>query len=128
MAAPAADPEVRIGLVVEGARATLGGGGALRVSDPDEGPLLDIPAQSTVDVVSQPSAVGLTGVRPTIVRPRLLIEPVDSGTPVRVNGRDYRGTVEVRRGVTGIVVINRLGLEAYVTGVVGSRDGPTRTG
>ena len=123
VAAPAADPEIRIGVVVDAARVTIGGGGALRVSDPDEGPLLDIPAQSTVDVVPRVRAVALSGVATAVVRQSLVIEPVDSGAPVRVNGRDYRGTVELRRGPSGIVVINRLGLEAYVAGVVAAEMG-----
>lgn len=121
--APAADPEIRIGLVVDAARATLGGGGALRVSDPDEGPLIDIPAQSTVEVVPRVRAVGLVGVTLAIARPLLVVQSVDSGAPVRVNGRDYRGTVEVHRGLNGVVVINRVGLEAYLTGVVAAEMG-----
>ena len=123
VAAPAADPEIRIGLLVDAARATLGGGGALRVSDPDEGPLLDIPAQSTVEVVPGAGAVALNGIAPAVTRRSLVIEPIDSGAPIRVNGRDYRGTLELRRGLNGVIVINRLGLEAYIAGVVAAEMG-----
>ena len=121
--APPVDPEVRIGLVVDAPRATISANGALRVSDPDQGPLFDIPAQSTVDVVPQAGSVALSGAVSAMARAQLVIEPVDSGIYVRVNGREYRGVVELRRGLHGVVVVNRLGLEAYTTGVVAAEMG-----
>lgn len=121
--APGVDPEIRIGLVVGAARATLGGGGALRISDPDEGPLAEIPAQSTVELVPGVRSVGLRGITPTIARQLLEVQAVDSGAPIRINGRDYHGAVELRGGPNGVIVINRVDLEAYLDGVVSAEMG-----
>jgi stage II sporulation protein D len=54
---------------------------------------------------------------------RLVVSPLAPGNPVRVNGRAYRGTVEILRDRTGITVVNRLGLEPYLQGVVSAEMG-----
>jgi stage II sporulation protein D len=123
VAAPAPDPELRIGLLLDASRATLGGGGALRVIDPDNGPITDIAAQSTLEATPRANAVALGGASPVVLLPVLVVEPVDSGAPVRINGREYRGTLELRRSRNGLAVINRIGLESYITGVVGAEMG-----
>jgi stage II sporulation protein D len=41
-----------------------------------------------------------------------------SGTPLRWNGRDYPGTIELARTGEGIVVVNEVGLEEYLVGVL----------
>jgi stage II sporulation protein D len=43
--------------------------------------------------------------------------------PIRINGRWYRGLGELLRDHAGITVVNRLGLEAYLLGVVSSEMG-----
>ena len=121
--APAPGPEIRIGLLVDAPTVTVGGAGALRIIDPDEGPLYDVAAQTTIVVGPRADAIGLNGVAPTVVRRLLVVSAVDSDAPVRMNGRDYRGTLELRRGVNGVLVINRIGLEAYLQGVVGAEMG-----
>jgi len=65
---------------------------------------------------------------PDIARRVLQIVPVDSNGTVRVNGRDYRGTVELRRGTTGLTVVNVVGLEDYLAGVVGAEMGARAPG
>ena len=46
-------------------------------------------------------------------------EPVGpTATPTSVSGRPYRGVIEVRRHGGGLAVINELGLEDYVRGIV----------
>jgi stage II sporulation protein D len=52
----------------------------------------------------------------------------ESGQPVRVDGRDYRGQVELLRDRTGLTVVNRVGLESYVLGVVSAEMGRRGTG
>jgi stage II sporulation protein D len=42
---------------------------------------------------------------------------------VRVNGREYRGEVELVPDRTGVTVVNRVGLESYVLGVVSAEMG-----
>jgi len=47
----------------------------------------------------------------------------DSGLLVRVNGRPYRGDIQVIRDRTGFTVVNRVPLEAYLLGVVSAEMG-----
>jgi len=47
----------------------------------------------------------------------------DPGGVLRVNGKTYRGQAEVLRDRTGLTVVNRLGLEAYLLGVVSAEMG-----
>ena len=42
---------------------------------------------------------------------------------VRVDGRDYRGVIEIRRAGAGITVIERVGIESYLAGVVSAELG-----
>ena len=45
------------------------------------------------------------------------------GQFVRVDGRDYRGEVTLIPGPTGLTVVNRLGLESYLAGVLSAEMG-----
>jgi stage II sporulation protein D len=47
----------------------------------------------------------------------------DSGALVRVNGRPYRGMIEILRDRTGLTVVNRLPMETYLLGVVSTEMG-----
>jgi stage II sporulation protein D len=47
----------------------------------------------------------------------------DPRAPLRVNGKAYRGQAEVLRDRTGLTVVNRLGLESYLLGVVSAEMG-----
>jgi stage II sporulation protein D (peptidoglycan lytic transglycosylase) len=47
----------------------------------------------------------------------------DPSAPVRINGRTYHGLVEVLRGRVGVTVVNRLGIENYLQGVVSAEMG-----
>jgi stage II sporulation protein D len=47
----------------------------------------------------------------------------DPGALVRVNGRAYRGVVEIVRDTAGLTVVNRVLLESYLTGVVSAEMG-----
>ena len=121
--AQSADPEFRLGIGLELAKATIGGGGALRVVDPDEGEVGTIDSAVVVDAAPRGAGVTVGGPLPDISRKLLRIVPVDSGGTVKVNGREYRGTLELRRGVTGLTIVNVVGLEDYLAGVVGAEMG-----
>ncbi len=46
-------------------------------------------------------------------------EPLDpAGGPTSASGRPYRGTIEIRRAGGGLAIINELGVEDYVRGIV----------
>ncbi len=116
------DPDFRIGLLVNVRQATIGGD-ALRVEDPAEGDLRTVAAGSTLNVTFRGSAVALSGSGSRIERRALVIRPADSGGTMRLNGRTYRGTLELRRGDSGLVVVNVVPLEQYLAGVVGTEMG-----
>jgi len=123
--AESAEPAFRIGLAVGAASATIGGGAALSVSDGQGARVADIGGAETWRVSAQGQALqlagpagegaGATGV--------LAVAPQESGQPVRVNGREYRGEVELVPDRTGLTVVNRVGLESYVLGVVSAEMG-----
>ena len=54
----------------------------------------------------------------------LRIAPVDPAGKVEVNGQPYRGRMEVRILGDGLKVINRLGIEEYLRGVIPNEMGP----
>lgn len=117
------DPDLRVGVLVNVSRATFGGGGGLRIEDPAEGDLRTIAAGASLDVVARGADVTLLDTRGPVSRPVMVIEAVDPGAALRLNGREYRGVLEVRRSDSGLTVINRIPLEAYVAGVVGAEMG-----
>jgi stage II sporulation protein D len=47
----------------------------------------------------------------------------DPRAPLRVNGKPYRGQAEVLRDRTGLTIVNRLGMESYLLGVVSAEMG-----
>jgi stage II sporulation protein D len=119
------EPQLRIGLAVGVPSATVSGGGDLVVTDPSGARLAAIPAGEQWRAV--PSGVGVTvqppgriGSTPSEMIAVIATDP--SGT-VRVNGRTYRGIVEIVRGPDGITLVNRLPLESYLLGVVSAEMG-----
>jgi stage II sporulation protein D len=123
--AESAEPALRIGLAVGAASAAIGGGAALTVSDQGGARIAQIAGAETWQVsapgqtlrLATPSgkSVGASGV--------LAVAAQESGQPVRVNGREYRGEVELVPDRTGVTVVNRVGLESYVLGVVSAEMG-----
>ncbi len=118
-----AAPEIRVGLVPAAPSVTVGGGGALMLRDADGG-LIAIPA-GVPAVVS----AGRDGLRvrfsteDLVAAVTLVVEPADSGAPVRLGGRDYRGTGILSSLPAGVMVVNAVGLEEYLRGVVGAEMG-----
>ena len=90
---------------------------------PAEGELRTIAAGASFDAVARGADVTLLDTRGPVSRPLLLIRAVDSGATLRLNGREYRGALELRRSDSGLTVVNRIPLEAYVAGVVGAEMG-----
>ena len=116
------DPDIRIGLLVDVREATLGGD-ALLIDDPVEGNLRTTAAGTALSVATRGAMVSLSGSGPRIERATLLIRSADSNGSVKVNGRTYRGSLELHRGETGVVVVNVVPLERYLVGVVGAEMG-----
>jgi stage II sporulation protein D (peptidoglycan lytic transglycosylase) len=129
-AVPPAGPQpgeinVLIGLIVGAPSVALGGDAALTVTEPDGRRLLDIPAGEVWRATVAGSSIALsttTGV-PVNAVAQARVAPADSTSPVRVNGRLYRGTLVLLRDRTGLTVVNQVGLEAYLLGVVSGEMG-----
>ena len=118
-------PEIRIGLVVDAPRATLGGGNALLIR-PATGAPLALPAGRMVSLTAERGRItvdGAEGSRSLV--PPLRVTAAEPGGYVRAGGRDHRGTVEVQKTLGGLTVIARLSLETYLGGVVAAELGVT---
>jgi hypothetical protein len=107
-AGPAASLSVRVGLVSQGLWARVGGTGGWRCGS--EGG--EVHPQTAGRAV--PAASLLAG------RGSGLICRSDPGGSLTVNGRSYPGDLALHRDGQGIRVVNRLSMEQYVAGVVGS--------
>jgi stage II sporulation protein D len=51
------------------------------------------------------------------------VAPAQSNTPIQVNSKSYRGSATLLRDGAGITVINRVGLESYLQGVISAEMG-----
>jgi stage II sporulation protein D len=125
-AAPAGpEPEVRVALQVGATSLMVGGGAPLTVTQPDGTPIARLaPGESwRVVIAGQGLALVSPTGRTTDRADALAIIPEDPGDVVRAGRRDYHGTFDVLRDRTGLTLINRVGLEAYVGGVVGGEMG-----
>lgn len=113
------EPEIRVGLAVGAAGATLGGGAPLVVTDPAGVRLAMVPAGEPWRLAADGAGITLTAPGGGGTTPAAAIAVVGAGAddPVQVNGRPYRGTVEVLRERDGLTLVNRLGMEAYLQGV-----------
>jgi stage II sporulation protein D len=138
VATPSAEPELRIGLAVAAASASIGGreGGELFVSEAASGaPVGSIPAGERW-VVRPDSAdpTRLRLVRPDSTRTEPLrgiaVVNVTENRLVIANGRRYRGRINITAGRGGggggVTVVNRVRVEEYVAGVVGPEIGARR--
>lgn len=116
-------PSIRIALPAGGGTVTLGGSAALSVATPDGDVALPVAAGTTAIVTSSGVGLRLAGSDGMGEVASLRVTAADSGTPVRINGREYRGEVVLSRGGTGVAALNILGVEEYLRGVVGAEMG-----
>ena len=104
---------------------TVMGPAGLSVSDLSGARLAEIPAGELWRVA--PGSTGVVALAPGGARtaPSEVIElsSPDSLALVQVNGRPYRGTITALRDRTGITVVDRLPMEAYLAGVVSAEMG-----
>lgn len=75
-----------------------------------------------LEATARGELVRLEGPR-TVSRRALLLAAADDRSPVEVDGRGYRGAIEIRRGSDGVRIINRVALEDYLVGVVSAEMG-----
>ena len=117
-------PEIRIGLVVDAARVTVGGGSALVIRPASGRNAVIVPAGRSATLSPTGALISVDdGDHLRTLTPPLVVEPGEVTAFVRAAGKDYRGTLEVRRGAGGITVIDRLSMESYLGGVVAAELG-----
>lgn len=126
--APAPDSrelEIRIGLVVGAGSATLGGPAPVIVTEPDGSGVVTIPAGEAWQATPARSGVTLASPDGWVSAPldALTLTASEASVPLRVNGKAYRGVLEVLRDRTGLTVVNRLSMESYLLGVVSAEMG-----
>ena len=117
------DPEFRIGVRVNVASASFSGLTGIRLIDDDEGVIEEVAPSELREATSRGTGVTVRGGSAPVTRRLLRIEPSDSDGTIRLDGREYRGALELRRGESGLTVINLIGLEQYLQGVVGAEMG-----
>jgi stage II sporulation protein D len=117
--------EVRVGLVVGARSASVGGVGRVLVTEPDGSGVVTIPAGETWQVTVAGTALSLASPGRWVSGPldAVTLRAVHADAPLRVNGKAYRGTVEILHDRTGLTVVNRLGMESYLLGVVSAEMG-----
>ncbi|HEV8177493.1 MAG TPA: SpoIID/LytB domain-containing protein [Gemmatimonadales bacterium] len=117
--------EVRIGLSVGTGSASIGGGGAVALNEPDGSRIAVIPRGEGWQVTM--AGPGLVVTSPGgWVSPQLdaiSLAAMDPRAPLWLNGRAYRGVGEILRDRAGLTIVNRLGMELYLLGVVSAEMG-----
>ena len=105
--------------------ATVGGGGAVAVNQPDGSRIVIIPGGERWQVTVAGPGLVLTSPKGW-VSPQLealALGATDPRAPLWINGKAYRGVGDVLRDRTGLTVVNRLGMESYLLGVVSAEMG-----
>jgi len=130
------EPELRIAIAVGTANASIGGpeSGELFISDATTGvPVGSVPPGVRWVIVADsadPSRLRL--VRPDSTPPPtaplrgIAVVNVTENRFVVANGRRYRGRITVTAGRGGLTMVNRVGVESYIAGVVGPEIGVRR--
>jgi stage II sporulation protein D len=123
--AASAEPELRIGLAVGVSSATIGGGDELLVTDPSGARIAAVPAGEQWRAVPSGNSIELQP--PGRAGPErsemIVVVATNPNALARVNGRTYRGMVEILPDTAGVTVVNRLLLETYLLGVVSAEMG-----
>ena len=117
-------PHIGIALAVAEAAVDLGGGDALLLTDDRGEPLLEVPAGIVARAMATGDRVSLRlGGVAVRVAARVHAAPMDSGGTVRVRGREYRGRLVISPATAGLLVVNLVGVEPYLAGVVSAEMG-----
>ena len=128
LAQESAGPGVRVGVALDRDRITLKSSGGLRVEDALTGqPAGEVEPGGELLVRAREDRLSLGGDLTDIPQgvPSVRVVSNARGLPVSVDGRTYRGAIELRVAAGGKVsAINELPLEEYLFGVVPLEIGP----
>jgi len=122
------DQTVRIALGVNRPSARIYGTGTWNVYDGGDGKLLgSLRAGDSFSVSASDGMIVSTGASIAATRGPLIARPAEAGAFVGFDGHRYRGEIGVALSGSGISVINRVGVEDYLRGVVALEIGTDRT-
>ncbi len=116
------EPDLRVGLAVGVSTVRIGGEGAL-VAIREGSAQFRLPAGVESRLAPEGRGVRVLDGPGAGQYEALAFVGLESGRFVLVDGKPYRGIVEVAAGAGGLVVVNQLPLEAYVAGVVNAEMG-----
>lgn len=111
---------VRIGLVVGAAAVRIGSRGQV-IAEEGGRPAIRLGSGDSVDVIAAGDGVSASGGGVSGRFDSLEFRGVRG--PVTVDGTSYRGTVRVTQRDGTVTVVNELGIEEYVAGVIGAEMG-----
>ncbi len=104
---------IRVGIAVEQPSVHIASDGPVVAEEPDTGVAVGLPGQAWT-ILPLPHGLDAGGLE---FGPRVRLRP-EAGL-LRVEGRAYRGVIEIRRTAQGrVTAINEVGLEAYLYGVI----------
>jgi stage II sporulation protein D len=111
--------------MVGASSASVAASGPIVVNEPDGSHIVTIPAGESWQVKAVGNGLSLSSPRGWVsgLLDAMTIVATDPRSPLRVNGKAYRGHAEVLRDRTGLTVVNRLGMESYLLGVVSAEMG-----
>ena len=122
---PVGEPELKIGLLVGAPTVRVGGDQEVTVLGPNADVVPGAPSSRDWTLMPGKGAVVLaapSGWRSSSLTEVTLV-PTSPGTSLIVNERGYRGRISVIPDRTGLTVVNRVGLEAYLASVVSAEMG-----
>lgn len=122
------EPSIRVALTLSAPTATIGATGAWRVYAADGRTLLYRPSARDAwrfdPVGGRVRGSSQSGFSMSARSGGVVLRPVDSTAFMLVNRKRYRGEIVVAPAGTALLVVNRLGLESYLRGVVPLEIGP----
>lgn len=121
-----ADQPVRIALALAESSARIGATGAWTLSDGAGSDLASGGGGDVITVRRDGGSLAVSGVRSGL-RGTLVLRASDERSFLTFNGRRYRGDLLISPGGDGVMVVNRVGMEDYLRGVVPLEIGPDRT-
>jgi len=111
-----AEPDLRVGLRTGADRITLSGQGAV-VASQNGSPVFRLAARSQITITPEGRALQVSGEGSGRYQ-QLAFVSLAPNQYVTIDGRPYRGAVEVTSRGGGLTVVNTLPLESYLMGVV----------
>ncbi len=110
---------LRVGIAVNKPQVRIGSSTPARLLDAQGQPLAEVPAMQPLQASRIGSAVSVAGHQGK----RLYLQPISPEGLVFIDQNWYRGWAELIPGESGVIAINQVGLEDYVSSVVGSEMG-----